>query len=173
MIQSYLTGDEYGYDQINVGSDEFSQFFKTLDSNNINDIDTIRNREVRLFNKMSNTMENPTISSKPLLSDPGHNYQGFEKYYEKKIPHKKMTYIDSYPQILKDAYKESMADVKKPVSNIHNLENEIMELDKKNNMLVIFIFFLLIVIITQYSKKNDDSVKFIIIPENQVKQKQN
>lgn len=53
MVSSYINNADYGYDQVNVGSDEFNDILRTLDTNNIDNIGTIREREVRMFNKLN------------------------------------------------------------------------------------------------------------------------
>jgi hypothetical protein len=67
MINSYLDNAEYGYDQINIGSSDINQILNTLDTNSIHDIDTIREREVRMFNKLNDYQ--------PLQSNPYNDYQ--------------------------------------------------------------------------------------------------
>jgi hypothetical protein len=66
MVSSYLDNVDYGYDQINVGSSEINDVFKTLDTNSITNIDTIRERELRMFNKLN--------SYKPPPGSPSYNY---------------------------------------------------------------------------------------------------
>jgi hypothetical protein len=62
MVNSYLDNADYGYDQINIGSSDINQILNTLNTNSINDIDTIREREVRMFNKLNSYQ---TIQSNP------------------------------------------------------------------------------------------------------------
>ena len=48
----YSSGADYGYDQINVGSDNFKDFLNTTNANRLSNIDKIREREVRLLRKI-------------------------------------------------------------------------------------------------------------------------
>ena len=168
MIQSYLSGEEYGYDQINVGSDEFSQIFKTLDTDS--NIDLIRNRENRIFNKINSTIEQPVknlFNTSPVLNKPDNvsdMYQIFEKYYEKKMKPKEMPYMCRYPQVLNYQKNNGI----EPMTDMASLETEVMELDKKNNMLTVFIFFLVVIILIQYTKSPTEQVRFVVIPESQM-----
>jgi hypothetical protein len=69
MINSYLDTSDYGYDQINIGSSDINQILNTLDTNSIHDIDTIREREVRMFNKLN--------AYQPLQSIPNDKYKPY------------------------------------------------------------------------------------------------
>ena len=53
LVHSYLDNADYGYDQINVGSSEFNRILDTLDADSIDNIGTIREREMRMFNKLN------------------------------------------------------------------------------------------------------------------------
>lgn len=68
MVTSYLDNPDYGYDQISVGTDEYNRIIDTLDTNSINDIDTIRERELRMFKKLNEYKPHvhPTDQYKPL-----------------------------------------------------------------------------------------------------------
>lgn len=68
MVHSYLDNVEYGYDQINVGSSEFNHVLNTLDTNNIHNIDTVREREIRMFNKLNEYQPLQTTPIKKLTS---------------------------------------------------------------------------------------------------------
>lgn len=66
MVHSYLDNVEYGYDQINVGSSDYTHILRTLDANSINKISTIREREMRLFNKLNTYQPLQTPSKEKL-----------------------------------------------------------------------------------------------------------
>jgi hypothetical protein len=67
LVHSYLDDADYGYDQINVGSSDFNRILDTLDANHINNISTIREREIRMFNKL-NAYQPLQTSSKTKLA---------------------------------------------------------------------------------------------------------
>lgn len=188
MIQSYLTGEEYGYDQISVGSDEFNETLKTLDTNSIHKIPTIREREMRLFNKMNNYEDNRKKLAPFDVCDPNlfslggvqrknlrdNMKENIERYYygtgdseNIQLKYAKKRTCDHYPQIITD---EPMK--REPMINPNDMEylqEEMDELERKNNILVLFIFFLVVIVLVQYSKSNNDPMKVLILPESVTK----
>jgi hypothetical protein len=144
MSESYLSGYEYGYDQINVLSDDNTDIIKDLNFNNIklninsnsnsnsNKINNIIDRETRIFNKFKNKFEDRKVLPNlivpnlivPNLIVPNNN--NTHKLHKKSIIYQK--------NILDDIY--------------------LIELEKKNEMLTLFLFFLIIIIIIQYTNIN-------------------
>ena len=165
-MNSYLAGDEYGYDQININYNDLKDSSAFLNTNNINDINTVKNREERLFSKM-------------------------DKYFTKNIPNQRnedikqmMCNKHTYPRINEQCTNNYIPNLFRgnnknilPEYNANSRRlgimdgmvgsniNQITEKEKeKNNMLYLLIFLLIIIIIIQYHKYSND-VKFIMIQQ--------
>ena len=52
-MSSFLFGTEYGTDQISVGSDNIRDYLNKDDSNELSQINAIRDKEMRLFKKLN------------------------------------------------------------------------------------------------------------------------
>ena len=163
MNNSYLTGTEYGYDQISINSDEYYHTLKTLDTNSINKIPTIREREMRVFHKMNIPDNNIVCDRKPDLFSPNgvkckekrdNIRKNIEEYYHdtnngriarNMLQTQSRPCTNNYPHMVHtDKFmQESMSNK----SDMEYLINEMSELEKKNNMFLMFIYFLILVII--------------------------
>jgi len=106
MIHSYLDSADYGYDQINVRSCEFNQVLKTLDSNSIHHIDNIREREIRMFNKLNEYQP----QSKKKTQSKDYNPNLFSIDGERRIQERRYVkdHIEDYYQGSGNNFKDSM-----------------------------------------------------------------
>jgi hypothetical protein len=151
MVNSYLDIADYGYDQINIGSSDINQILNTLDTNSIHDIDTIREREVRMFSKLN--------AYQPLQSIPNDKYKP-NLYGEAGSERVKLRRNVKAIQ-LKEKKTESFQG---EMSDIEYLQDELYKMEQKNNMFVIFIFFLVIVVLVQYAKGSNDPMRILVVP---------
>lgn len=193
-MNSYFNGDEYGYDQINVGSTDFN-IYKSFNTNT--QIDNIREREKRLLNKMNNFSSDGNLkpfatcapskecdkylSSSKQTNNNHHHDHTYERNYDTHgLYPKKKDDCQYYHQNIISGNKtifpflkreqEGMYGGETHIGNhnidVEKLHNQIDELDQKNNLLVIFIFFLVIAILVQYSKHNNDPLKVLMVSDN-------
>jgi hypothetical protein len=172
-MSSYEFGDEVGTDQINMTSVDIRDYLSMNGSNQMSQINTIRDRELRLLKKIKHyTPQCPT-------NDINNNIHSNEycktDFYLHDTPHEKIRHRDvvdnvednyfSGRQIRGDKcipnnqHKNTRPVKKKIMDNFTNadfeyLNIEMEDLEKRNDSLVLFIFFLVIIVILQYSKIN-------------------
>ena len=140
-MDSYSLGTEYGTDQINSNSSVFPDFLRRDNYNDFHQINKIKDREIRLYekikayniNKNKECFNHHTI---PLTT------------YSKNIPDKKILHkTKSTAQDSCSGYYVNQAP-----DNTDILKTEIENLEKKNNTLIFLLCIFVVVILTQYSK---------------------
>jgi hypothetical protein len=161
---NYLSGGEYGYDQININYDEVkdnSVFLNTHDKNGVNDI---KNREERLFSKMDKYFTKPPQNQR---EEDIAQMMCNKHTYPRKNEQCSASYI---PNLFLGNNRNILPD---PNNNSRKLGivdgmlgGDTYQGSKKenNNMLYLLIFLLIIVIIIQYHKYSN-GVKFIMVPQ--------
>lgn len=82
-MDSYL--NNYGYDQIDVGPSDFTDVLKGITNKNINKIDSINDREARIFNKLNSYLPNMNINKKKEISESYTNHDGNIQYLQNQI----------------------------------------------------------------------------------------
>lgn len=173
LVHTYLDNADYGYDQIKVGSSEFNRILDTLDTNIINNIDTVREREIRMFNKLNayQPIQTPSKAKLAHFNSANHNLFNFgdEHYVQCDMNHPSMLYMKQTPPKKANERKEGFNEKYKRVqleeyNNIEQLQDEIENMEQKNNMLLLFIFFLVVIILVQYAKHNNDPLKILLVP---------
>lgn len=139
---SYSLGTEYGTDQININSPVFSDFLRRDEYNDFHQINKIKDREIRLYEKIK--AYNNINNNKECF-----NYQTIPSTaYSKNIPDKKI--LHSAESMAQDSCRGYY--VNQAPNNTDTLKTEIENLEKKNNTLIVLLCILLVVILTQYSK---------------------
>lgn len=157
-MSSYSFDTEYGTDQISVGSDDIRDYLNSNDSNDLHQINAIRDREVRLLKKIN--QYSPTCEQNNRNIDPCN-----PSVYAKNVIYKEQHRVNEYPPSICKTYpkkrlpKKSTVSVKEgfQIDDVKYLQGEVETLEKKNDMLVLLIFFLVIVVLIQYAKGNNDN----------------
>jgi hypothetical protein len=180
---SYNLGTDYGYDQINISSNDFRDFTLTGDANRLNNIDKINERETRLLQKINRfkptceqNRDRNSIDYYPpsLYSKKGSNIEqnrmemrkNIEDYYfagkEYSIGNCKTPRRVNTKSNCKEAFTEEGFNG----ADLQYLHDELKNIEKKNDMLLLFVFFLVIVVVVQYSKINNTSnpMQLMILP---------
>ena len=173
----YSSGADYGYDQINVGSDNFKDFLNTTNANRLSNIDKIREREVRLLRKIEQIKPSCQENRDRYFTDhcPPSLYTKAGSYIEQQRMNKRRNIEDHYfsgKEMRVNECKASKKEVKEgfEVSDMKYLQEELDAMEKKNDMLILFIFFLAIVIMIQYAKStNDPQMKVMLISPDKEK----
>ena len=185
-MSSYSFGTEYGTDEINVGTDEIRDYLKTNDSNNLENINAIRDRETRLLKKIQHYQvsceKDKNNNAKVDFCSPNVNLKnGYNEIKRDIINDIENHYFSGKRLNLNKCIKEKtknrregfqFVDKKQDIYDMEYLKQEMSELEKKNNILLLFIFFLVIIILIQYSNINNDrnSVQLLLLPSNQTLQ---
>lgn len=184
---SYNLGTDYGYDQINIDSNDFRDFLSTTDANRLHNIDKINERETRLLQKINrfkptcaqNRDRNSIDYCPPsLYSKEGSNIEqnrmemrkNIEDYYfagkeyrigDCRAPQQKNPRLKSARTPIRTDHKEGFDG-----DDLQYLHDELENIEKKNNMLLLFIFFLVIVVVVQYSKINNSAhpMQLMVLP---------
>jgi hypothetical protein len=186
-MSSYSFGNEYGTDEINVGSYDIRDYLNTNDANNLHQINAIRDREVRILKKIKlyqPTCEqnrnrdvinycHPNIYSKDgdyLERRRLDNIKNIEDHY---FSGRQIRVNDCIPDTQKKIPKKIKEGFQSTngyddVSDMEYLQKDMEELEKKNNVLIMFVFFLAIIVIIQYAKITNDSkpVQLMLIPQS-------
>jgi hypothetical protein len=161
-MNSYLSGGEYGYDQININYNDLKDSSAFLNTNNENTVNNIKNREERLFSKMDKYFNKPPQNQrdeeiKQMMCNshtyPRNNGQCSANY----IPN---LFLGNNRNILQEYDNNSR---KLGIMDGMLGSNMAQNNEKNNTMLYLLIFLLIIVIIIQYNKYSND-VKFIMVP---------
>lgn len=182
-MSSYSFGTEYGTDQINVGSDNIRDYLNANDSNSMHQINTIRDREVRLLKKLKQYTPtcdqnrnrtsidfcHPNVYSQDGVYDTSRRRDIIDNIENNYYSGRQLRVNNCLPSKLKK--KSSGGTTVKEgfgVDDVQYLQDEMEDLEKKNNMLVLFIFFLVIVVLVQYAKVNNDSkpMQLMFIPQS-------
>jgi hypothetical protein len=169
-MSSYSFGHEYGTDQINVGFDNVHENLYMDDVNDLHQINAIRDRELRLMKKIN--------QYKPTHKQPKNTHGGFVRspniYSENSIPRENQLIDDRYNNVTPTPPQKQIQSVNDgfQADDVKYLQNELMELEKKNNVLVAFVFFLVIIVLIQYAKTNNDNkpMQFMILPSGNISQ---
>jgi len=168
-----LFGTEYGTDQISAGSDNIRDYLNTDDSNELSQINAIRDKEMRLFKKLNSYT--PTCESnknrkymdycqQSVYANDGMNREKLRQDIINDIENK---YFSGREIRVRDCIPDKTEKIQTEgfnnFNNFNNLQDKISEIEKKNDMLLLFIFFLVIVVIIQYTK-NIDKMQVMMMP---------
>jgi hypothetical protein len=185
---SYLSGGEYGYDQIHVGVEDIQAYAGPFDVNRPDGVTALKNRETRLFKKIKNYA--PSCERKREMAHEDPDFFTRDGMYETHRRQQIRDNIERYrfgDKELRDkadckckCNKESMSSSNSSNNSsndssneqLNDIRHEIMEIEKKNNMLVLFVFFLAVVVLVQYSKLHNDpsAMRVLMMPGNSIGQ---
>ena len=169
-MSSFLFGTEYSTDQISAGSDNIRDYLNMDDSNELSQINAIRDKEMRLFKKLNSYT--PTCESnknrkymdycqQSVYVNDGMNLEKLRQDIINDIENK---YFLGREIRVRDCIPDKTEKIQtEGFNNFNNLQDKISEIEKKNDMLLLFIFFLVIVVIIQYTK-NIDKMQVMMMP---------
>ena len=173
-MSSFLFGTEYGTDQISAGSDNIRDYLNKDDSNELSQINAIRDKEMRLFKKLNRYT--PTCESnknRKFMDYCQQSVYANDGLHREKLRQDIVTDIENkYFSGKEIRVRDCIPDKKEKIksegfnnnsNNFNNLQDKISEIEKKNDMLLLFIFFLVIVVIIQYTK-NIDKMQVMMMP---------
>jgi hypothetical protein len=154
-MSSYSDGINYGYDEINVNSSNFTDNGDHFESNGIK---SIKSRERRLQQKLHMNMPGPgdlrvdhysesgcdnTKIRRQIIQQPEDYFVMGQNDYNKKAHT-----LESFKGKLQ---KQTNRNIKLLTTKNNKLQEDIEDLEYQNKMLTFFIYFLIIIIIVQYS----------------------
>ena len=175
-MSSFLFGTEYGTDQISAGSDNIRDYLNKDDSNELGQINAIRDKEMRLFKKLNSYT--PTCESNKNRKFMDYCQQSVyandglrrEKLRQDIVTDIENKYFSGKEIRVRDCIPDKKEKMKSEgfnnINRLDNLQDKISEIEKKNDMLLLFIFFLVIVVIIQYTK-NIDKMQVMMAPAQQ------
>lgn len=183
MINSHFDNVDYGYDQISFGPNVIDPILKTLDTNSINKINPIRERELRMFNKLNTYKSSYPLNTYTKNLNYSTDLSDMDDY--PRVQHRSNNHIknqlncsngilplnDGYPMYHKTP-PESPTCIKKntnteefhDISDTEYLQAEICKAEEKNNMLLLFIFFLITIITVQYLSTSSNNMRILLVP---------